>query len=154
MIEKLCQKLEAAEAQDLPTKSCSEEGESQAARLSLLRRKLLAALVGSLSEVEKNGGLQAISFMQVCAAGKRVDVVCTKRTVCMRKLFPFCLLYCQLDAVSIVTVCNVLVFSVCVVQLLMFLTSNLDCSREDCDALVDVLKAFIKQLQFGREVSE
>ena len=37
-------------------------------------------------------------------------------------------------------------------QLMLFLSINLDCTKEDCEILVNVLKTLIKQLGFDKEV--
>lgn len=37
---------------------------------------------------------------------------------------------------------------------MVFLTVNLECSRSDCEALVNMLKILIKQLKLDREVCD
>ena len=38
-------------------------------------------------------------------------------------------------------------------QLILFILTNLECTREDCETLVSTLKTLIKQLEFENEVS-
>ncbi len=42
--------------------------------------------------------------------------------------------------------------AICFMQLLLFLSSNLECTKEDCEALVSMLKTLIRQLEFDEEV--
>ena len=37
-------------------------------------------------------------------------------------------------------------------QLILFIAENLECNKEDCEALIHMLKTFLKQLMLSREV--
>ena len=36
---------------------------------------------------------------------------------------------------------------------MVFITANLECTREDCEALVNLLKTLLKRIDMDREVS-
>ena len=54
---------------------------------------------------------------------------------------------------SVLSDCLAIVTPVFPSQLVVFITANLECTREDCEALVNLLKTLLKRIDMDREVS-